>query len=235
MPERLIISEVDDQRTLHEHFARYQFAESLVGGKTVIDVACGTGYGSSHLLAKGARRVTGIDVSSDAVAYAKSHYGAEHLDFLCRDAQDLSSLQPVDVVVSFETIEHLEDPERFLQQVIRVLKSDGTFIVSTPIRKKGKLTDRPENPYHLREWSVEEFTRLLTDYFHRVEARYQYDVRESWYPLSKTIRRFLMRVRDPHLAAEFEECRVLDNPPSACGVAIRKALVVAVCSSPIAQ
>jgi len=75
-----------------------------------------------------------------------------------------------DVIVSFETIEHLPNPEKYLSAVSKMLKADGAFIVSTPVRTKGRLTDKPANPFHVREWNADEFSDLITSYFSDVRV-----------------------------------------------------------------
>ena len=70
-----------------------------------------------------------------------------------------------DVIVSFETIEHLPDDYRFLREVIRVLKPEGYFFISTPHNKKGLA---PQNPFHYREYSWDGFYELLSQYFKEI-------------------------------------------------------------------
>src|SRR4029453_6994984 len=99
----------------------------------VLDAACGVGYGSYILANSGAHWVTGIDVSEDAISYAKKHYAQSNVTFKKCDAEQLSLLGEVfDIVISFETIEHLNQPRKFIQEVHRSLKRGGLFICSTP-------------------------------------------------------------------------------------------------------
>ena len=233
MPERLIAKQVLGTRIFREHLARYNFALPMTMGKSVLDVACGSGYGTAHLAANGATHVTGIDASSDAVAYASSNYPSEQVRFVCADAHDLSAIGQVDVVVSFETIEHLADPVKFLREISRVMHDDAVFIVSTPVRKKGSLDQKPKNPFHLREWSIAEFAGLLRQHFSSVDLRFQYDVVDSWYPLSRSLRRLGMKIRSPHRAAEFEQFPVVEQPPDAGGINIEPQYIVALCRGPI--
>ena len=76
------------------------------------------------------------------------------------------------VIVSFETIEHLEYPEVYLEEICRVLTPRGTLIISTPNREVtnpgGSLEDRPKNPFHEREFSSVEFKALLENYFNQI-------------------------------------------------------------------
>ena len=85
------------------------------------------------------------------------------------DAENIRIESPVDVIVSLETIEHLQNPERQLGGVVQNLAQDGFYIVSIPSRKAGTLADRPRNPCHMGEGHMDEFRTLLARYFRAVE------------------------------------------------------------------
>ena len=146
----------------YEHWHRYHFAAALVAGKEVLDVACGAGYGSA-LLAQKCRRVTGIDISADAIAHAKVRYGAvASLEFRQGDCAALPFPDAsFDAVVSFETIEHIEAPERFLDEIGRVLRPEGLLILSSPNRPEYSERRGFTNPYHVRELDRTELAALL--------------------------------------------------------------------------
>lgn len=160
-----------------EHLGRYHFACAFVNDKVVVDVACGVGYGGPILLASGAKKYIGIDISDDAVEVANRKYRTSpEISFSVDDACKLDTIADAsaDVVVSFETVEHLESPRLFLQNVHRVLKPEGIFIVSTPNRAlvspgSGPM-NKPANPFHLREWSMNEFRDLLSEFFHMCDT-----------------------------------------------------------------
>jgi SAM-dependent methyltransferase len=153
-----------------EHVARYEYAQKFVEGRDVIDVACGTGYGSKALADAGAKTVVGLDISPDAIRFAESHYRADNVRFAVGDAQRMEDVADAsaDVVVSFETIEHVPDADAFLAEVRRVLKPGGTFIVSTPDFRQGsikqKLTCRLRNEFHVREYTGDEFLKALNGF-----------------------------------------------------------------------
>ncbi len=150
-----------------EHMVRYLFASRFVAGKTVLDVASGVGYGSDMLKAAGAAQVIGVDRSSDAVAYGATHHATSQPDYLLASAGELPLLDgQFDVVVSFETIEHVPDHHRFLTEVKRVLHPDGLFLVSTP--NKGIYIEG--NPFHTKEFTFTEFEGLLDSFFGHVET-----------------------------------------------------------------
>lgn len=231
MPERLIFDEEQDQFLKQQHLARYQFAADHVRGKIVLDVACGTGYGSALLKDRGAKRVVAVDVSPEAIEFATSHYATAGLDFLVGDAHDLSRCPVVDLAISFETIEHLPEPERFLTSVRSRLSRGGLFIVSTPIRQSGEFSDRPRNPFHLVEWSVAEFTELLGKYFSTIDMRFQFNFRKLWYPGSRTISSGLARIVYPHRHRAFVQFPICSLPPPLPAVPVVPEFMIAACSS----
>ncbi len=124
-------------RTENEHLARYQFAMELVAGKRVADIACGSGYGTQMLSSAGARSVHGMDISEEAVEFARQQYNTANVTYSVGNAQDLMTISDgeFDVVVSFETIEHIEDVEAYLDEMKRILCPGGVFVVSSPDRR----------------------------------------------------------------------------------------------------
>jgi GT2 family glycosyltransferase/SAM-dependent methyltransferase len=153
-----------------EHFHRYCFARDLCAGKDVLDVASGEGYGTA-LLAGIARRAVGVEIDAAAVAHARSAYAAPNLDFLRGDAAALPLGDATfDVVVSFETLEHLRDQFAFLTEVRRVLRPGGVLVVSTPDREVYSAPGQPVNRFHVLELTRAEFSTLLNGFFahHRI-------------------------------------------------------------------
>lgn len=155
--------------TFQEHMNRYIFASNYVKNKSVLDAACGTGYGSDYLSKKGAKYVFGLDVSNDAIHHAKNTYKKRDLVFSLANIQTLPFHNEVfDVIVSFETIEHVASQEITLTELERVLKFDGLLIISSPNRKltsPGRSRNNPWNPYHVLEYTREEFISVLGKYF----------------------------------------------------------------------
>ncbi len=149
------------------HLVRYHFAAQFCRNKRVLDAACGVGYGS-HFLSKTARSVTGIDLSKDAIEYARKTYLESNSEFR---AMDICSMDfpdgHFDVICSFETIEHIPAAEAYLVEMKRVLQPEGIFIVSTPC--PAVTTHKPENPFHYIEWSAGDFKALLGNHFSEVK------------------------------------------------------------------
>lgn len=150
----------------YEHWHRYHFAANLVGGREVLDVACGAGYGSA-LLARQATRVTGVDLSLPAIEHAHSTYaGVPNLEFRQADCTALPFADAsFDAVVSFETIEHIEGQEPFLDEIRRVLRPAGLLVLSCP--NKLEYSDRRgcTNQYHVRELYRAELEAMLAARF----------------------------------------------------------------------
>ncbi|HVN79329.1 MAG TPA: methyltransferase domain-containing protein [Terriglobia bacterium] len=170
--ERIIPGKVEPD-LYNEHLARYLFSLQFAGGRKVLDLGCGTGYGSK-LMAGTASEVFAADVSAEAIHYARENFSAVHLHYLLTDATALSlASNSFDVVLCFEVIEHLAGQEALLEEIRRVLKSDGILIVSTPNRLFYTEERKLVNPYHTREFSFGEFQDLLRKYFGKVEVVYQ--------------------------------------------------------------
>jgi len=153
-----------------EHFHRYALALSLAKNKRVLDVACGEGYGSA-LLSEAAIEVVGVDISQEAVAHASKVYqGRANLHFLEKSAFDIGLPDAsFDLVVSFETIEHLLEQDQMLAELRRVLKPDGLLLISSPNRPVYSGDRSTANEFHVKELDFEELDQLLRRHFSNVE------------------------------------------------------------------
>jgi SAM-dependent methyltransferase len=161
--ERLT-SAIDGQVQI-EHYHRYLFARTFCQGLDVLDVASGEGYGSAQL-AQVARSVVGVEYSADTVQSAVANFARPNLRFTQGDARALPLGDScVDVVVSFETLEHFREHDAFLTEIRRVLRPDGILIVSTPDRETYSPAGQASNPYHVRELGRGEFDALIRRYF----------------------------------------------------------------------
>ena len=152
-----------------EHVTRYLAAAPLVAGRRVLDIASGSGYGT-HVLSQSAEHVVGVDVSAEAVAYARDVYGTDNNEFHVGDATSIPLPDDsVDVVVSFETIEHVADYEAFVAEVDRVLTADGLFVLSTP----NDTEFVQDNHFHLHQFTYDELVDLVRPRFAHVEPYFQ--------------------------------------------------------------
>jgi SAM-dependent methyltransferase len=156
-----------------EHLHRYLLAREWCRDKDVLDVASGEGYGTA-MLAQVAKSAIGVEIAADAVAHAKSSYQRANLTYLQGDARSIPVADAsCDVVVSFETIEHFAEQQQFLNEVRRVLRPGGLFIVSTPDRDNYSPPDSPVNAYHVKEMTGAEFQALLLASFAQVSVLLQ--------------------------------------------------------------
>lgn len=156
-----------------EHLHRYFLARHLCRDRHVLDIASGEGYGSAFL-AQVAAGVVGVEVSADVVAHATANYQRDNLNFRVGDARQIPiDDSSVDVIVSFETIEHFAGHDRFLAEIKRVLRSDGLLVISTPDRDTYSPADQAANPFHALELTRSEFAALLQDSFSHVAIWWQ--------------------------------------------------------------
>lgn len=153
-----------------EHFHRYEWCLPFVAGKRVLDIACGEGYGS-RILGRTAQSVIGVDISPEAVEHAKAAYHSQpSLSFKQGDAAEIPLPdQCVDVVVSFETIEHHDRHTEMLSEIRRVLAPNGLLILSSPNKSiYSDLAGGNHNHFHVKELYFTELDELLKQYFSSV-------------------------------------------------------------------
>jgi ubiquinone/menaquinone biosynthesis C-methylase UbiE len=147
-------------------------ASNFIKGKIILDVACGTGYGSFYL-SQFAKAVYGVDVNNDIINENIKKYKNSNLQFICSSAENLPFENDYfDVIVSFETIEHIHDYQKVMIEFKRVLKKDGLLIISTPNKLISEI-NHIRNPFHIKEFYHEEFEKLLSSYFSNKLFLYQ--------------------------------------------------------------
>ena len=169
MEDRLPVIGVTNLGYIHkQHVMRYVFAGQFVADKRVLDVGCGYGYGANYLARKGAREVVGLDVSPDAIHFAKEHYSRQNLSFTKGDFLLFNDKRKYDVVVAFEVIEHVSNAHAFLDKAKSLLRRNGLLICSTPNKRYSM-----HPPYHVREYLPYEFWALLSEHFSYVEKYVQ--------------------------------------------------------------
>jgi SAM-dependent methyltransferase len=182
--ERVIPGEVNDDLWA-EHMARYAFAARLAADARVLDIGCGTGYGTAEL-AQSARSATGIDISPGAIVYAQEHYPLPNATFLTASATVLPfSAKTFDLITAFEVIEHLGNWHDLLIEARRVLHRNGTFLVSTPnkIYYAESRANQGPNPFHTHEFEFTEFRDALGAVFPNVTILLQNRLEsQAFYP-----------------------------------------------------
>lgn len=195
-----------------EHIQRYEFALEWCRDKRVLDAGCGTGYGSYFLRKNGAASVCGIDISEVAIAEASHYYKLHDLTFEKANVEDLAGYfrqNSFDVIVNFENIEHIQRPERLVNDAASIC---NTFITSTPNGENTAFTadGKIANPFHVKEFKLDELNDLLSKRFKQIKFYGQY--------LTPTGQ--LRRIRAKELFDQL--CEAYYNPAARLGRAIKK-------------
>lgn len=170
-----------------EHLHRYAVALNLISKKKVLDIASGEGYGT-FLMADLADKIVGVDISEAAVTHASKKYQKSNLSFLKGSATQIPLENgSVDVVVSFETIEHHNEHDKMIQEINRVLIPGGLLIISSPDKKYYSDLPKYNNPFHVKELYADEFYQLVKKYFSNVLMLNQKTIFGSFISSSGTI------------------------------------------------
>jgi len=155
------------------HFARYSFTVPDVVSKRVLDIGCGVGYGSRFLAERGAVSVVGIDYSDQALKIARHRFSHDRVEYRVDDAERLANVEEMfDVIIAFDVLERMHEPERMFKRCLRLLNPGGLFFCSTPNADLSKKREdgTPENPFHVREYRIDEFSRILDQWFPQVDV-----------------------------------------------------------------
>lgn len=156
LPDELSANEATGSETLRLHLERYQFAKQNLVPGTLLDLACGVGYGTA-LMSEDPRitRAVGVDISAAAVEYATQRYSRERVSYVCSEALEFLPGEQFNNVVSLETIEHVDDPDGLLRHLVSLLAPNGHLIASVPV-----TPSVDGNPHHKSNFSVNSFTRM---------------------------------------------------------------------------
>jgi SAM-dependent methyltransferase len=161
--ERIIPDELQEEgatgkATLALHMERYRFAAEHLQPGTLLDLACGVGYGT-QLLADGRAdltRLTGVDLNAGAIEYATDHYVESRTTFVNAEAFKFLAAAPTfDNIVSLETVEHMADSGAFLSALVKALKPGGMLVSSVPT-----TPSMDGNPHHLNDFTDRSFRRM---------------------------------------------------------------------------
>jgi SAM-dependent methyltransferase len=162
------ITEIPGLKASQEQIARlyhrYRFAKSFAVGKDVLEVACGAGLGLGYL-AQVAKSVVGGDLDDKNVELARKHY-MDRIPIMKMDAHSLPFPERFfDLVLLFEAIYYLQDPEKFVSEAKRVMRNGGTLIIGT-VNKDWE--DFHPSPYSYKYFSVPKLYELLRKNFGEV-------------------------------------------------------------------
>lgn len=167
--ERLIPRE-NEPWELADHLSRYIFVQNFLNrGERILEVGCGVGYGLRKLSNAVPTTSIGIDVSREAVLFAKKSGSFQNcLEFAVMDGSNLGFRDNTfDAVFSLEVVEHVMDYQKFIQESSRVLKLGGTYVISTPNRNYSRRFI--QCPFHTREFTRDELLLILNILFKEVQ------------------------------------------------------------------
>lgn len=151
-----------NQAAYYAHLNRYFWALAYTLNKQVLDIACGCGYGTD-IISKKAKSVLGVDIDNTAIEYAKKYFSSNNVEYLVSSVEEFIVDKKFDVIISFETIEHVCDEDKYFQVIKDHLSPNGVFLVSTPlVEKDGKSKT---NQYHLNEYTIARLRETLEHHF----------------------------------------------------------------------
>ena len=168
--ERTLPDVPEENYWFRRHLIVYEWISQRVTGQRVVDMASGEGYGSA-VLAAGAKEVVGVDANPEAHAHASARYTRPGLSFERALIEQFDAGAPYDAIVFLQTVEHVQEPRVLLERFASLVAPGGTVYISTPNR----LTlappgqSRSDNPWHVREYDVDELRALLDPVFSEVE------------------------------------------------------------------
>ena len=155
------------------HLSIYHFASRWCEGKTVLDAGCGTGYGTNHLVKCGAKKVYGVDASSEAISHGRMNFSGENVEFIVENLTTLSRFEDhsFDLIVASNSLEHVEGIDRFFHAAWRLLKKNGVLIVAVPAALNERaVAEELSNPFHLNIWSPRHWFSTLQLYFNSIRC-----------------------------------------------------------------
>lgn len=208
MPERFETSDVPSY-AIQSAIYKYDFASQYLKNKVALDVASGIGYGSNLILNKEKScKLIAVDNYLIGLQYGQKTYSKE-INFCNADAHYLPfKNSSYDVVISFETIEHLSDLEKFFKEIHRVLKDKGILICSSPNRLWSERIGI-NNEFHLKEYSHSELHSIISQYFCNItsygqvetasDILYKFPFIFKIYRIFRPLLARLFKVRDPNV------------------------------------
>ena len=138
------------------YYAVYEYLRCSNKTKKILEVGCGLGY-LTYSLKKSNHEVLGIDISKNAIEFAKGQFGNYYVNV---DLKDLDANEKFDLIIATELIEHLPNPLQFLEMCKKHLKNDGTILLTTPNYNKNKIWNTDLPPIHMFWFSKKSFAAL---------------------------------------------------------------------------
>jgi len=185
------------------HFSRYLFAAAYAEDKYILDGACGNGYGSAYL-ARSARFVLGLDLDRQRISFARDNFSFRNLRFEVQDLHErIETKTPFDLLISFETLEHVRDPSHLLANMVHSLADDATALISVPNGTKEKRSGGKH--YHPNQFSSKQFQALLSSCFQEVRPHSQVYHAGLGHYLGKLAGRGTHQAKDYRFVPGFDE------------------------------
>lgn len=179
-----------------EDLARYHFFSNKAHGRLFLDLGCGVGEGTAYLGQSPHRSIIGIDIASDAIAFACQHHSGSNISFAQMDAQQLGFVSNYfDSIISVEVIEHIHNPSAYLSEIARILRLGGFFMLTTPNRLRSSPTPGSLWPDHVREFDPNELIDLLKTKFQLVELLGESIAVYETHPVRKLVQRLAPSVK----------------------------------------
>ncbi len=191
---------------------RYFFVLPYIRQKTILDCACGIGWGSYVMSMSGAGKITAVDVSLNAISAACKYYSRPNIEYICADFLATSfDYEQVDIITSFETLEHIQNPEKYLSKLKEVCHEGTLLFLSSPnaLAFKAGLARAPYNPFHVDEYSKEQVVTMFSKTGWNVVsylgqhpmpinsddiAHYKEFLRDYWHHFTRTRRSYFWRI-----------------------------------------
>lgn len=164
--ERTLPDLPEENYWYRRHLVVYDWIARRVNGKSVVDMACGEGYGTA-VLAQTATSVIGVDANPEAFEHARAKYGSDRIEIVRDLIETYRPADPVDAVTFLQTIEHVQDPVGVLRHFASLLTPGGKAYVSTPnlLTLAPEGAEKSENPWHVKEYKPAEFRELCQEVF----------------------------------------------------------------------
>lgn len=177
-----------------DHMERYIFSRRFANGKSVLDIACGLGYSAPIFIEAGCSEYVGVDISPKQVDVANRKYGSDKAKYLVGNICTFSPERKFDLIVCFETIEHVSEYQEALGNLHRMLSDTGVLLISTPNRpvtspRARTIHDKPDNEFHTQEFTPFELRKALRSAGFKTIDSELYGQRQRFAGGSRVVRR----------------------------------------------